>query len=355
MPVSGNVPITRTKLPPGVPGTDATVSAMSSVAMGVFGAKSPKIRALAIDILRAAQVPEKDYAMEMVAIHNWVRDQIRYVRDAQGQETISTPEETAFNSKAEDCDGKSVLEAALLGAIGVKTRFVVVGFTQNCYAHVYLQAQLKDRWISLDPIMRQHPAGWEAPNMPAKKVYPENDAEGLPMSGLQGYIGDARVHGTRPANYVTMESMLDQEGDVSPLMANPPNQNLPHYIPKAMPLDRMGVEGMGLQGLGATDNPAADRIPVAHAQVGTILAVPEGADSIFARPAKYYKGVPEVVYGPKSMAARTPGTPVDVSGLGRLGDGAAVASPAPVPAPGISMGWMAVAALAMVGFFMLRK
>ena len=353
MPVSGNVPITRTKLPPGVPGTDQTVSAMSSVAMGVYGAKSPRIRALAIDILRDAQVPEKNYPMEMVAIHNWVRDQIRYVRDAQGQETISTPEETAFNSKAEDCDGKSVLEAALLGAIGFKTRFVVVGWSQNCYAHVYLQAQLGNRWVSLDPIMRQHPAGWEAPNMPAKKVYAENDSEGLPMSGLQGYIGDARVQGTRPANYVTMESMMDQNGDCSPLMANPPNQNLPHRIPQSRPLDRMGVEGMGLEGLGATFNPAADRIPEAHAQRGTILAVPEGADSIFARPAKYYKGVPDVVYGPKSLAARTPGRAVSVSGLGE-GETAQMV-PSPIPSPGISKGWLAVAALAMVGFFWLKK
>lgn len=82
---------------------DATVQLMSEMAKGKWGARSPKVRALAINIINKANVPDKDYFGMVDAIHNYVRDEIRYVKDVVGQETLSYPEETLFNSKAEDC------------------------------------------------------------------------------------------------------------------------------------------------------------------------------------------------------------------------------------------------------------
>lgn len=87
----------------GFDGTDQTVAIMRKLAMGQWGARSPKVRALAINILNAAGVAPKDYENEMVAIHNYVRDQMRYTRDVQGQETLCPPEEILFNTKAGDC------------------------------------------------------------------------------------------------------------------------------------------------------------------------------------------------------------------------------------------------------------
>jgi hypothetical protein len=103
MPVNGNIPVARSKLPPGDAGVDRTVQKMVEVARGKYGAKSPKVRALAIDIVRNAGVPEKEYGREAVAIFEWVRDNIRYVKDPIGQETLSHPEELIFNSRAGDC------------------------------------------------------------------------------------------------------------------------------------------------------------------------------------------------------------------------------------------------------------
>lgn len=242
MAVSGSVPVTYSVLSDGTRGTDETVQMMTKLSMGIYGSRSTKIRALAINILTKAAVPEKQYEQEMVAIHNWVRDKIRYTRDVAGQETLLTPEETAFNSLAGDCDDKSILEAALLGSIGIPTRFVVVGVDQITFSHVYLQARPRTEWISLDPIMKDKPAGWEAPasRVKSRKVYPLNQSEEVHMNGnnlrgLQGaplgYVGDPRVTSHldpqqapgRPAPaYVVMDSMLDQDGPMSQISRDMP-------------------------------------------------------------------------------------------------------------------------------------
>jgi len=251
---SGNVPVQYMTLAGGFSGTDQTVALMRKLATGQYGSRSPKIRALAINILRKAGAPEKNYWAETVAIHNWVRDNIRYTRDVTGQETLSPPEEIAFNTKAGDCDDKSILEAALLGAVGITTRFKVLGVTPNQYSHVYLQAHVKDRWVSLDPIMREKPAGWEAPAHMRKieKVYPENIPEGLNMrtgvNGL-GYVGDPRIVSfleEEPRNapryatpYVSMRSMLDNDAPIDQLSNNAPAFPQDQNIGPRMPTPRL--------------------------------------------------------------------------------------------------------------------
>ncbi len=243
---TGNVPVSYSTLPDGMKGTDATVALMAKMAMGIYGARSTKIRALAINILNAAKVPEKDYTAETVAIHNWVRDNIRYTRDVAGQETLSHPEELAFNSLAGDCDDKSMLEVALLGSVGIPTRFITIGLTPYCYSHVYLEANPAGRWIPLDPIMKGKPAGWEAPasRVKLRKAYPINASEEVHMNGHNlngvrgmaglrglGYVGDPRVVSfleEEPAPernndpYVVMDSFLDQDAPIEQISRNAP-------------------------------------------------------------------------------------------------------------------------------------
>lgn len=232
---NGDVPVRYAMLSGGFAGTDQTVAMMSKLATGQWGSRSPKIRALAINILKRAGVPDKDYVGEMVAIHNWVRDKMRYTRDVAGQETLCPPEEVAFNSNAGDCDDLAMLDAALLGSIGIVTRFVTIGVTPDSFSHVYLQAKPKGKWISLDPIMKNKPAGWEAPPSTAKitKHYKENVPEDAIMSNTNGlgYIGDPRVvshldeeplPGPSPASYVQMDSMLDSDEPTSAICAQKP-------------------------------------------------------------------------------------------------------------------------------------
>lgn len=262
---TGNVPVQYKELPGGFRGTDETVKIMSKIAMGKWGTRSAKIRALALNIIR--NVPEKDYLAEAKALARWVRLNIRYLKDPYGQETVSHPEETAFNTKAGDCDDQSVLLAALLGAVGIPTRFKVIGTTPVQYAHVYLQANPTGKgWITFDPIMTDKPEGWEVPKARRviEKHYPVNGPDGWVhgMNGLQGqrkghamaglgYIADPRVEshldnptiprgagtGKQPGReagkpaYVVMPSFLDTDQGVDHMMAFPPNQNIPQRAP----------------------------------------------------------------------------------------------------------------------------
>jgi hypothetical protein len=181
---SGDIQVVRSRLPEGTEASvDATVLQMMKMAKGQYGARSAKIRALAINIINAAQVDDKDYYGYAEAIHNWVRDQIRYVHDPVGQETLSQAEETAFNSKAGDCDDKTILEIALLGSVGLAAWPVCIGVHQpGAYSHVYLRIQIppgKHRYagkiIPADPIMREWPLGKEAPadRVKAHKEFPQ--------------------------------------------------------------------------------------------------------------------------------------------------------------------------------------
>lgn len=171
--------VERIALPSGPSGTDATIQAMAKAAMGDFGASSPKIIALARKIIREARVPERDQQGEVVAIHNWVMAHLRYVRDPLWSEMITYPETLAFETSTGDCDDHVVLEAALLGAVGIPSRFVTFAFkNQTGMSHVAMQANVKGEWISLDPIVKTKPAGWEAPDATSVVRYGINTPTG---------------------------------------------------------------------------------------------------------------------------------------------------------------------------------
>ena len=233
------IPVRYMVLSGGFAGTDQTVALMSQLAMGPYGARSPKIQASAVKILRGAQVAPKDYTGEMVALHNWVRDNIRYTRDVVGQETLFPPEYVMYQTQAGDCDDLSMLVAALCGSVGIPTRFKVIGQTPGSYSHVYLEARPQNDWIPLDPIMRDKPAGWEAPASTAviSKTFPENTPDGLDtsmtrnMNGLGYHIADQRMVSHlsedpgQPApspNYVQMDSMLDTDLPIESISNNQP-------------------------------------------------------------------------------------------------------------------------------------
>jgi hypothetical protein len=223
---NGNITIQRGMLSDDpLRATDQTVATMMKVAEGPFGMRSPKIRALAINIVRSAGVAEKDYYGEILAVHEWVKNNIRYMRDPVNQETISHPEELAFNSKAGDCDDMTVLEIALLGSIGVRAWPVVVGVTPGMPSHVYLRAQvpagkhrMAGKIINLDPIMKEWQAGREAPAHRIKIHHDYRDGnymqgiqrQGGTMSGMDD-LGSAHSMLPGMGSYVSADSYLDTE------------------------------------------------------------------------------------------------------------------------------------------------
>jgi hypothetical protein len=223
---SGDIAVERTSIPADDRGVDITVAKMMEMARGQFGARSAKIRALVINVVNAAGAPDKDYFAMSEAIHNWVRDNIRYVKDPVGQETLSYPEETAFNSKAGDCDDKTILEIAMLGAVGILAYPVVIGLDPRVFSHVYLHIVLPPgkyknagMTIAADPIMREWPLGREAPGDKVKrrKIYPQLLA-GLGMLGSYAegpsYLDEENTASVQPAldrGYVSAGQ--DQQGD----------------------------------------------------------------------------------------------------------------------------------------------
>lgn len=206
MRVMGDINVERSVLPEDpMQATDATVHKVVEIAMGRYGARSAKIRALAINLMNDAGVADKDYYGMAQAIHNWVRDQIRYVKDPVNQETLSHPEETAFNSLAGDCDDKTTLEIALLAAVGIQAWPVVIGTSPAAYSHIYLmvlipQGSPRAGVYPADPIMREWAFGREAPASVIKlrKEYPQ--LVGVSMRGIGAYmVGPAYLDETKTA------------------------------------------------------------------------------------------------------------------------------------------------------------
>ena len=106
------------------------------------------VRITAMKIVRS--LPQKAWSAEARALFRFVRDEIRFVRDVRGVETLQTPDKT-LELRAGDCDDKSMLLAAMLESIGHPTRFVAVGFQPNHFEHVYVETKIGNDWIALDP------------------------------------------------------------------------------------------------------------------------------------------------------------------------------------------------------------
>jgi hypothetical protein len=176
--------VERVPLAPGVDGTHQTIGVMSKAAMGPFGAGSGRIRNLAVQIVRDAGVPERDKRGEVVAVHEWVKKHLRYVKDPLWYEFVTYPETLAFERSDGDCDDHVVLEAALLGALGIPTRFVVYAFKgASQFAHVAMHANVDNQWMPLDPIVKNQPAGWEVPDATTRHVYGVNTPDGPQKTG----------------------------------------------------------------------------------------------------------------------------------------------------------------------------
>lgn len=132
-------------LPSGRAGTLETLAKMRAL---VREARTlPVIRNLAIAI--TAHVRNKDRAGEVRAIHEWVKKNIRYVKDVVGVETLTAPAYT-LSLKAGDCDDHSMLVASLLESIGHPARFAAVGTSPERFNHVFTETRLGSRWVSVE-------------------------------------------------------------------------------------------------------------------------------------------------------------------------------------------------------------
>ena len=132
-------------IPDGKAGTVATLKIMKSIT------KAGKTSLPVFNTARAliSHLAQKDWFNEVKVLHRFVRDQIRYVKDVKGVESVQTPDVT-LSIKAGDCDDKSVLLAALLESIGHPTRFVAIGFQPDDFVHVYVETRIGTSWLPLE-------------------------------------------------------------------------------------------------------------------------------------------------------------------------------------------------------------
>ncbi len=307
----GNIQVSRSRLPDDPAGAvDTTVGKMVEMAKGPYGARSAKIRALAINIIDQAHVANKDYFGMIQAIHNWVRDTIRYVKDPVGQETLSYPEETAFNSRAGDCDDLTILEMALLGSVGLRSYPVVIGLqAPGHYSHVYLHAIVPNgkgrhagKTFAADPIMREWPLGKEAPasKVKAKKLY--TDLSGLPM--LDGYADAADYLDLR--NLASVVPVL--KGRTTNSAGGPP-VNTRHVVARGETIDDMFGPGAKVEGAIHTMRPATRADLFARGPM-TALAAENSTSYLSAQPVRPMRvGSRVLTVGTVPQAPRGPRAP----------------------------------------------
>lgn len=145
----------------GLAGTRQTLREMAAMVRKDAGALDNRQRALAI----VAACQGHDFLCEIRAVFHFCRDQITYRRDPVEREWIQDAARTIGVFGSGDCDDKVVCLATLLGALGHRSRFVVVGHKRDQFTHVYLEVHTNNGWLSLDPTPERAPVGWQAKGM----------------------------------------------------------------------------------------------------------------------------------------------------------------------------------------------
>ncbi len=326
---------------------DTTVAKMAEMAMGQYGARSPKIRHLAINIVNRAGVANKDYRAMAVACYRWVRDNIRYVKDPVGQEALCHPEYLLEVGGA-DCDDMSMLVAALCGSLGIQTRFVTVAVNSQQFGHVYLEAETTPgKWIPLDPIMREHGEGWEVPNPTRRRVYGINGPDGLSGLGRTTSLGDLSMDGSIFDTPIGTggRTYVGDPRQVRSFLSRPVSE--PPAPPSFVRMDaadggasaadtelraQLNEPMFGLEGLSGLLRPAMPMGNIQQRPIRPVTTIGEvghmGADGMFGKTPQVLPktsqigGIDTNPLTRPSMARRTVGTPIQ--GLGAVTAGGAI-------------------------------
>jgi predicted transglutaminase-like cysteine proteinase len=140
--------------------------------------KNPIIRNLSVTL--TSNLPSHDKMSEAITIFNFVRDNIRYVQDIKGCETIQIPIVTLpphlspeLGIGAGDCDDHSLLLASMLLSIGFGNlyyRIVSYRETDNEWRHIYLIWKSPSADYSMDAIKKNKKFGWETPKAKYKDI-----------------------------------------------------------------------------------------------------------------------------------------------------------------------------------------
>ncbi len=141
--------------------------------------RDPRLRQLAVSIVSKRSrshnestgdggwaIAERDYWGEVKALFNWMRANVRYIRDTATIDTFATAMRT-IEVRGGDCDDYTIALGAMLMSIGYSVRMKTIQTKDSDdWNHIYLQVGLPPgkatKWKTLDASVSQ-PAGWEAP------------------------------------------------------------------------------------------------------------------------------------------------------------------------------------------------
>jgi len=134
----------------------------------------PLIRRLALNILQQAQIPSHHFVDEALAIGDYVKRKVRYVRDPNNIEYLQDPVDLVKhiqnNTAQGDCDDQALLTITLLLSVGVQPFLRAVRYTDlssgGNYNHIYVVVYERNPYgqkqrIVLDCILKNKPIGFE--------------------------------------------------------------------------------------------------------------------------------------------------------------------------------------------------
>lgn len=188
-----------------------TVRAMK--ALVIRGRRNMALRRLVEQI--CANLAEGDYTGEVLAINNFVKQRVRYMRDIDGVELVKTPEET-LRSGSGDCDDIATVLATLLTLAGNPVNFVIAAFQvvggQPQFSHVFVEVMTPNGPIVLDPVANRDTRKM-INNMKSKIVIPVGDSPGTMDAGIRGVSPLGRAPHVSSSNG-NVYSVFDAERNV---------------------------------------------------------------------------------------------------------------------------------------------
>lgn len=118
----------------------------------------PLVRGLALGVTNG--IPGRDSLRQVYAIRGFLETAVAFTRDPDGTELLHSPARMAKLVRSGslplrvDCDDVAILAAALGKAVGLKARFVIVGFgsPRAPFRHVWteLRSPTGGEWYEMD-------------------------------------------------------------------------------------------------------------------------------------------------------------------------------------------------------------
>lgn len=167
-------------------GTDQTVKEIGSLINA--SRTNQNLRFKAMEIIGAAGANSYDQEGVARALYNWIQQNINYVFDPAGIETIQSPEIT-LKIRGGDCDDHTILYSALAQSVNLPVRIVVTGENKDRFKHIYPETQIGGRWVASDTTGRV-PFGRRR-DMGVNKIYNTNGVAEMSISNNYGMMGTA--------------------------------------------------------------------------------------------------------------------------------------------------------------------